>query len=110
MKSLSIVKYQPGVAGTPDSIVEIARHFQIAWTTAVATIDDHTYLESDAEGNLMVLDQNVSGLTSEDRRRLEITSEIQLGEMVNKIRRINVPTTPGATVIPRAFMATVSAR
>ena len=59
------------------------------------------------EGNLMVLRQNVNGVTADDRRRLEVTSEMQLGEMVNRIRRINVPTSGNATVVPRAFMGTV---
>lgn len=56
----------------------------------------------------MVLHQNVGGVTADDRRRLEITSEILLGEMVNRIRRVNVPVSADATVIPRAFLATVS--
>ena len=108
MKSVSIVEFKRGIAGEPDTLTEVARHFQTAWSTAVANVDENTYLESDAEGNLMVLRQNVSGITADDRRRLEVTSEIRLGEMVNRIRRINVPTSTNATVIPRAFMATVS--
>ncbi|MCJ1382290.1 hypothetical protein MMC17_005403 [Xylographa soralifera] len=107
MKSVSIVEFKRGTAGEPDTLTEVARHFQTAWSTAVANVDENTYLESDAEGNLMVLRQNVSGITADDRRRLEVTSEIRLGEMVNRIRRINVPTSTDATVIPRAFMATV---
>ena len=107
MKSVSVVQYQEGKAGEPDRIVEVARHFQTAWGTAVAHVDEDTFLESDAEGNLMVLRQNVTGVTADDQRRLEITSEIRLGEMVNRIRRISVPITVDAVVIPRAFMATV---
>ncbi|MCJ1288030.1 hypothetical protein MMC26_007383 [Xylographa opegraphella] len=107
MKSMSIVEFKRGTAGEPDTLTEVARHFQTTWSTAIANVDDNTYLESDAEGNLMVLRQNVSGITAEDRRRLEVTSEIRLGEMVNRIRRITVPTSTDATVIPRAFMATV---
>ena len=108
MKSVSIVEYQQGISGEPDALVEVARHFQIAWGTAVAPVDDDTFLESDAEGNLMVLHRNVNGITVDDRRRLEVTSEILLGEMVNRIRRINVPVSVDAIVIPRAFLATVS--
>ena len=107
MKSVSIVEYQRGTAGEPDALIELARHFQIAWGTAVAPVGDDTFLESDAEGNLMVLRRNVNGITLDDRRRLEVTSEMLLGEMVNRIRRINVPVSPDATVIPRAFLATV---
>jgi len=107
MKSVSIVQYTRGRAGGPDKLVEIARHFSIAWSTAVTCVDDDTYLESDAEGNLQVLRRNVSGVTEDDRRRLEVTSEMQLGEMVNRIRPIKVPTTPDDVIIPKAFMATV---
>ena len=107
MKSVSIVQYERGKTGEPDTLTEVARHFLTAWSTAVANVDEDTFLESDAEGNLMVLRQNVTGISADDRRRLEVTSEIRLGEMVNKIRRINVPVSPDATVIPRAFMATV---
>ena len=108
MKSVSVVEYKQGSNGEPDTLTELARHFQVAWGTAVAPVDDDTFLESDAEGNLMVLHQNVNGVTSDDRRRLEVTSEILLGEMVNRIRRINVPVSQNATVIPRAFLATVN--
>lgn len=36
-----------------------------------------------------------------------MTSEMGLGEMVNRIRRIDVTPTANAVVIPRAFLATV---
>ncbi|KAI4134122.1 MAG: hypothetical protein LQ347_001781 [Umbilicaria vellea] len=107
MKSVSLVEFKRGLAGLPDTLVEVARHFQTAWATAVAHVADGAFLESDAEGNLMVLRQNVGGVTEDDRRRLEITSEIRLGEMVNRIRRINVPVSPDCVVVPRAFLATV---
>lgn len=107
MKSISIVQYTRGTAGTSDELKEIARHFQTAWSTAVAYVDDHTWLESEAEGNLMILQHNVSGVTAEDRRRLERVGEIRLGELVNRIRTIEVEPSSGATVIPRAFLGTV---
>ena len=108
MKSVSILEYERGAAGEPDSLKEVARHYQTSWSTAVAHVGEDTFLESDAEGNLMVLHRNINGVTEDDRRRLEVTSEMQLGEMVNRLRRINVPMTKDAIVIPRAFVATVS--
>ncbi|KAF2482902.1 mono-functional DNA-alkylating methyl methanesulfonate N-term-domain-containing protein [Neohortaea acidophila] len=107
MKSLSLVEYRPGRSGMPDTLVEVARHFETLWGTAVAHVAENTYLESDAEGNLLVLQHDINGFNDEDRRRLRVTSEMLLGEMVNRIRRIDVVPTPGATVIPRAFIATV---
>ncbi|OCK77712.1 DNA damage-binding protein 1 [Lepidopterella palustris CBS 459.81] len=107
MKSVSVVQYKPGEGGLPDTLIEVARHFQTTWGTAVAEVAEDTYLESDAEGNVMVLYRDTNGATEEDRRRLQVTSEMLLGEMVNRIRRIDVATAPDATVIPRAFLATV---
>ena len=106
MKSLSIVSYTAGTAGRPDTLTEVARHYQTAWSTAVATVDEDTYLQADAEGNLLVLKQNVNGVTRDDQRRLQMTSEMRLGEVVNKIRRIDVDVSRRATVFPRAFLAT----
>lgn len=110
MKSVSVIEYSP----TTNTLTELARHFQTAWSTAVALVDENTYLEADAEGNLMVLSQDVTSEMKEDRRRLRITSEILLGEMVNRIRPI-VTSNSGspasgdsaALVTPKAFLATV---
>ncbi len=108
MKSLVLVEYQTGEAGLSDKLVEIARHYQITWATAVAEVDENMYLESDAEGNLVVLYRDPNGVTDDDKRRLNVSSEMLLGEMVNRIRRIDVHTAPDSAVVPRAFMGTVS--
>ena len=108
MKSVSIIDYKRGTAGLPDTLDEVARHYQTVWSTAVADIADDTFLESDAEGNLMILNQNINGVTASDRSRLEVTSEIRLGEMVNRIRSFEVPFNPNAIVVPTAFIGTVS--
>ncbi len=57
----------------------------------------------------MVLRQNVAGVTADDRRRLEVESEIRLGEMVNRIRGfdVEVDAKNPAPVVPKAFMGTV---
>ncbi|KAF1939040.1 hypothetical protein EJ02DRAFT_409238 [Clathrospora elynae] len=107
MKSLVVVEYQKGEIGLPDKLVEVARHYQITWATAVAEVDTNTYLESDAEGNLVVLYRDPNGVTDDDRRRLNVSSEMLLGEMVNRIRRIDILTAPDAAVVPRAFVGTV---
>jgi DNA damage-binding protein 1 len=108
MKSVVVVQYTRGEKGLSDSMTEVARHFQTSWSTAVAEVDVNTYLESDAEGNLMVLFRDSNGVTDEDKRRLGVRAEMLLGEMVNRIRRIDVQTAADAVVVPRAFMATVS--
>ncbi|KAF2754570.1 hypothetical protein EJ05DRAFT_145236 [Pseudovirgaria hyperparasitica] len=107
MKSITIVEFKQKDLGLPCTLSEIARHFSTTWGTAVAEVDENVYLESDAEGNLIVLHRDLDGATADDRRRLRVTSEILLGELVNRIRRIDVATTGEAPVIPKAFLATV---
>jgi DNA damage-binding protein 1 len=107
MKSVCIVKYVPGKDGVKDELKEIGRHYQTVWSTAVASVDKDTFLLSEAEGNLIVLSRNTNGVTDQDKHRLVPTSEIALGEMVNRIRPIHIPQLASVTVTPRAFMATV---
>ncbi|KAK2763344.1 DNA damage-binding protein 1 [Arachnomyces sp. PD_36] len=107
MKSVSIVEFVEGEDGQEDKMVEVARHFQTVWGTGVAEIDENTYLESDAEGNLIVLRQNATGVTDDDRRRMEVTGEFLLGEMVNRIRPLQAQPNSKAMISPRAFLGTV---
>ncbi|CAG8088602.1 unnamed protein product [Penicillium salamii] len=107
MKSLCLVRYNQGKNGEPDALVEIGRHYQTMWSTAVACVGDETFLLSDAEGNLVVLSRNKEGVTAQDQQRLLATSEISLGQMVNRIRPVDIPHLASVAVTPRAFMATV---
>ncbi|KAI9713144.1 MAG: hypothetical protein M1820_001129 [Bogoriella megaspora] len=116
MKSVSVVQYKHNATfggseasnrASADTLEEVARHFQTTWSTAVAHISESTWLEADAEGNLLVLSRDLNGVTEDDRRRLQVTSEINLGEMVNRIRKIDVGVPDDAAVVPKAFLATV---
>lgn len=108
MKSLSIITVEPAATpGGPLRVVEIGRHFETSWLTAVAKVEENTYLQSDSEGNLVVLSRDVGGLTEDDRRRLRMQSELHLGELVNRIKPIEVATPENLPVTPRAFVATV---
>jgi DNA damage-binding protein 1 len=108
MKSVCLVEYKEGENGMPDTMTEVARHFQTVWATGVANIAPDTFLESDAEGNLIVLRRNTTGVEEDDKRRLEVTGEISLGEMVNRIRPVNIQQLASVAVTPRAFLGTVS--
>ncbi|GKZ53193.1 hypothetical protein AnigIFM49718_005777 [Aspergillus niger] len=107
MKSVCLVEYSEGENGMPDSLTEVARHFQTVWATGVSCIAKDTFLETDAEGNLIVLRRNLAGVEEDDKRRLEVTGEISLGEMVNRIRPVNIQQLASVTVTPRAFLGTV---
>lgn len=107
MKSVALVQYTPGEDGSLDTLEEVGRHAQQVFTTSVAEVDTDTYLESDHNGNLIVLKRNQEGVTREDRLRLEVLCEMNLGEMVNCMKRIDVQTTKDPLLIPKAFVATV---
>lgn len=107
MQSLSIVEYTAPLDGAKAKLEERARHYQPAWATSVCHLDDDRWLEADAQGNLMVLRRNLEGATDQDRSRLEVTSEMNLGEQINRIRRLYLSPAENAVVYPRAFFGSV---
>ncbi|KAH7355163.1 binding protein [Rhexocercosporidium sp. MPI-PUGE-AT-0058] len=106
MQSVSIVEYVPGKGGLPDKLEQVAKDYQACWATAVTDIEENSWLEADHDGNLLVLNRNIDGVTLEDRKRMQVTSEMNLGEQVNVIRRINIEPTPNAMIVPKAFLGT----
>jgi DNA damage-binding protein 1 len=110
MKSVSLVEFTPPSAdGQKGKLVETDRHFQSCWTTAVRHIGDKTWLETEADGHLLVLRQRESGISDYARLQMELTSEFNLGEQVNSVRTLDVSPSEGCIVTPRAFLATVRA-
>ena len=132
MKSVSILALHPPPLRTGQgwTLKEVARHFDTMWTTAVTAVGDNQWLASDMEGNLAVLRRNINGVTDDDRRRLAVTSEMKLGEVINSIIPLrnpmetalsnepSIPSTPsdiriggntptGPAVTPQAFLATI---
>ncbi|KAI1333003.1 mono-functional DNA-alkylating methyl methanesulfonate N-term-domain-containing protein [Xylariaceae sp. FL0255] len=107
MKSMMLIQFTPAVEDQPAKLVEIARHTQAFWTTSLCHVEDNSWLESDTLGNLLVLRKNESGVTAEDKQKMEVTCEINLGEMVNKMRKITVDASDTAIIIPKAFVGTV---
>ncbi|KAI0966279.1 mono-functional DNA-alkylating methyl methanesulfonate N-term-domain-containing protein [Xylaria arbuscula] len=107
MKSMSLLSFAPAADGQPAKLTEISRHYQSFWTTALCHVDGESWLASDTQGNLIVLRRNTTGVTLEDKRRMEVTSEINLGEMVNKMRKVTVDASDNAIIVPKAFVGTV---
>ncbi|ORY58164.1 mono-functional DNA-alkylating methyl methanesulfonate N-term-domain-containing protein [Pseudomassariella vexata] len=107
MKSMTLVQFTPPAEGQCAKLTDVGRHHQAAWATSVCHVEGSSWLETDANGNLMVLRRNEAGVTEEDKKRMEITSELNLGEMVNRARKVTVDATPNAVVVPRAFLGTV---
>ncbi|KAI1203848.1 mono-functional DNA-alkylating methyl methanesulfonate N-term-domain-containing protein [Nemania serpens] len=107
MKSMSLVEFTPAAEGQPPKLTEVSRHYQSFWATALCHVDGDGWLESDTHGNLMVLRKNATGVTLDDKKRMEVTSEINLGEMVNKMRKVTVDASDNAIIVPKAFVGTV---
>lgn len=87
MKSLSIVEVlpPPSSASAQWHIKEVSRHFATVWCSATAAIGEHEWVVADMEGNLAIMKRDPEGVTLDDRKRLQVTGEFRLGEIVNKI-------------------------
>jgi DNA damage-binding protein 1 len=132
MKSVSILTLVPPPPNTGLSwaLTESARHFATMWSSSVSAIGENEWVSADVEGNLIIVERNVNGATDDDRKRLEVTSELRLGEMVNSIVPVRMPketmlptrvrgssinshanaaadVANGPLVTPKAFLATV---
>ena len=58
-------------------------------------------------GRLMVLREKTDAATEHERRKLEVTSALNLGEQVNQIRPLDVTVDENTVVWPKAFLGTV---
>lgn len=106
MKSLSVLE----VLETDEyELKEVSRHFATLWSSATAATGDNEWVIADAEGNLAMMKRDPDGVTAEDRKRLQITGEFRLGEVVNRIVPIFSPGKGKSRGIisPKAFMATI---
>jgi DNA damage-binding protein 1 len=92
MKSVSIVEIHPPEPDEPEwQIIEVSRHYATLWSSAVAVIGENEWVVADMEGNLAMLNRNPGGVTGDDRKRLAVTGEFRIGEVVNKITPIFPP-------------------
>ncbi|KAF5123435.1 DNA damage-binding protein 1 [Metarhizium anisopliae] len=107
MQSLTLVEFIPSEDGSRAKLEETARHYQPGWATSVAHLDGERWLEADAQGNIIVLQRNPEAPTEQDRSRLEVTSEINIGEQINQIRKLHVASSENAVVSPKAFLGSV---
>jgi DNA damage-binding protein 1 len=80
MRSISLVQYYPQY----ETLEEVARDFNVNWTSAVTMLTDDVYLGGENWNNLFVLRRNTKAQSEEVRCRLDTVGEFHLGEMVNK--------------------------
>ncbi|PHH64423.1 hypothetical protein CDD81_4644 [Ophiocordyceps australis] len=107
MQSLCLVEFVPPQEGTEAKLVERGRHHEPTWATSVCHLDGGRWLEADAQGNLMVLRRNEEAPAERERSRLEVTSDVNIGEQINRIRRLQAVHQENAIVTPKAFLASV---
>ncbi len=100
MKSLSILQVIPPDSTNPEyRLRETSRHFATLWSSATAAIADNEWVVADMEGNLITLRQGSQDVEGDYRRRLEVTGEFRLGEVVNKI--VAISSTPAPSQVQK---------
>jgi len=98
-RSMSLYLYKQ-----EEGVLELrAQDYASNWCTAVAMLDDDTYLAAENSYNLIVVRKNAEAANDEERSRLELVGEYHLGEFVNRIR-------PGSLVmrLPDSELAQVA--
>jgi len=81
MKSITLLQWSAG------ELTELARDVNANWMTAVAFLDDDTFLGAENALNLFAARKRADAPTEEERGRLEVVCEFHLGEFVNRFRR-----------------------
>ncbi|KAF7506830.1 hypothetical protein GJ744_011176 [Endocarpon pusillum] len=111
MKSVSILVLIPPPPNTGLSwaLSETARHFAVMWSSSVSVIGDNEWVAADMDGNLIVVRRNVNGVAEDDRKLLEVTSELRLGEIVNSIVPVRMSSENMLTMRARSSSTTADA-
>ncbi|PWW77688.1 hypothetical protein C7212DRAFT_277045 [Tuber magnatum] len=89
------------------TFAEVARAYNHGWLAALELLDEKTVFCADTDGNLVVWQRQLSGVTEDDRKQLRQIASIKIGEYVNRIRRITGQTLAGSKVQPKAYFSTV---
>ena len=95
MKSMTVLAYNDGEDGA--TLTEIARDPAANWMTAVAIVDDNTFLGAENSYNLLMCKKATTQLAEEDHSRLLTTGAFHLGEFVNCIRHGSMVMDPTAS-------------
>eukprot|EP00002_Diphylleia_rotans_P040562 TRINITY_DN9649_c0_g1_i1.p1 TRINITY_DN9649_c0_g1~~TRINITY_DN9649_c0_g1_i1.p1 ORF type:complete len:1095 (+),score=207.57 TRINITY_DN9649_c0_g1_i1:90-3374(+) len=82
IRSASLFAYKP----QEKTLEMIAEDKQSRWSSAVAILDDDTFLISDSFFNLMTLQRNAEATNDDERSRLNVVGQYHIGGMINRIR------------------------
>ncbi|CAK0750170.1 hypothetical protein CVIRNUC_001969 [Coccomyxa viridis] len=107
MRSMQLLIYR-----ADEQLLEVrARDFKTHWMTAVAVLDDDTYLGAENSYNLFTLRKNADAASDEDRNRLEAVGHYHLGDFVNRFRHgclvMKLPDSDAAK-IPTVLFGTIN--
>lgn len=100
MRSISLVQYYPQY----ETLEEVARDFNVNWTSAVTMLTDDVYLGGENWNNLFVLRRNTRAQSEEVRCRLDTVGEFHLGEMCNKFMSGSLVMPSSSTDMTKANM------
>ncbi|KAH8900161.1 hypothetical protein GQ53DRAFT_801649 [Thozetella sp. PMI_491] len=106
MKSTTLLRFSyVGEDDPKPCLTRVARHNKVAWVTAVSHVDGNLWLQADAKGNLTLLAYDPESVS--ESAILKVFAELNVGEMVNKIIKVEIDASQNAIIVPRAFLATV---
>ncbi|KAJ3197035.1 DNA damage-binding protein 1a [Irineochytrium annulatum] len=83
MCSASLIVYRDDKG----SLEELSRDYIPAWTTALEFIDEDNYVVGEHNFNLYSLRKQSDGASDSEKRRLEITGQYHLGDVLSELQR-----------------------
>jgi hypothetical protein len=85
MKSITVLRYNTASGGAP-SLESVGSEPSANWMTAVAMLDDATFVGAEHHFNLFTAVRNAGATADEERLRLDVVGEFHVGEMINRMR------------------------
>lgn len=82
MRSITLLQYKQ----LEGSFEEIARDYEPNWMTAIAILDDDTFLGAENNNNLFVCQKDSAATTDEERQQMPEVALFHLGDLVNVFR------------------------
>ncbi|KAG0134320.1 mono-functional DNA-alkylating methyl methanesulfonate N-term-domain-containing protein [Tuber indicum] len=107
MHGPSILQHIEDKENKSAEFVEVARAPKPSWLTALELLDEKTVFCADTDGNLVVWQRQLSGVTEDDRKQLQQIASMKVGENIDRIRRICNQTLTGSRVQPKAHLSTM---
>ncbi|TKR68008.1 hypothetical protein L596_024061 [Steinernema carpocapsae] len=79
MRSVTLLIYRP----VESALQELARDINASWLTACEIVDHNGFICAESNNNIFTVHRDTRAKSDEERRRLNITGQFYLGDMVN---------------------------